>query len=63
MDVLKIAVIVWSLGLGYAGITYGVRLYRASDFLVRRDRLGWASLYVAAGVAACSAGLLVSLLC
>lgn len=63
MNTLRIAMIVWSLGVGYAGVASGIRLYKAADFLMRRDRLGWASLYAAAGIGACATGLLLSLLC
>lgn len=60
---MKIAVIVWSLGLGYAGIASAVHLYRAADFLPKWDRLQWASYYAASGLLLCGLGLLLSLVC
>jgi len=63
VSILRIGVMVWSFGMAYAGIASGIRLYRASDFLVRGDRLCWAATYWGAGICACTIGLLLSLLC
>lgn len=60
---MKIAVIVWSLGLGYAGVASAVHLYRAADFLPTGDRLQWALYYAALGLLLCGAGLLFSRIC